>query len=123
MREMVVAIVEDDPGALKATERLVRAHGFRAEGFASAEAFLARESGQEPACLVLDIHLKGMSGMELRRYLNANGSRLPVIFITAADDHATRREAMQAGCVAYLQKPFSSRLLIDAINKAIGRSI
>jgi FixJ family two-component response regulator len=72
------------------------------------------------ACLILDIHLNGMSGIELRRRLNAVRSKLPVIFITAADDEVIRREAIEVGCVACLNKPFPPNSLIGAINKAIN---
>src|SRR5260370_26564495 len=105
---------------LKALERLLRAKGFDVEVFASAEAFLAGATTSEAACLVLDIHLDGISGIELRRRLTTSGSRLPVIFITALDDEATHKEAMEAGCVAYLRKPFPAHLLIGAIDKAAG---
>ena len=118
--QRVVAVIDDDVDILKAIGRLLKAHGFRLESFASAEAFLARDSAHELACLVLDIHLGGISGIELQRRLKASGCRLPIIFITAIEDDATRREAMAAGCVAYLRKPFAARLLIDAIGNAIG---
>jgi FixJ family two-component response regulator len=118
IRRQVVAVIDDDPGMLKAIERLLGAKGFDVEAFASAEAFLAGAAASEATCLVLDIHLGGMSGIELRRRLAESGSRLPVVFITALDDEATRKEAMEAGCVAFLRKPFLSHLLIDAIEKA-----
>jgi FixJ family two-component response regulator len=118
--QRVVAVIDDDVDILKAIGRLLKAHGFRLESFASAEAFLARDSAHELACLVLDIHLGGISGIELQRRLKASGCRLPIIFITAIEDDATRRDAMAAGCVAYLRKPFAARLLIDAIDSAMG---
>jgi FixJ family two-component response regulator len=117
-RRKVVTVVDDDPTMLKAIARLLGAKGFDVEAFASAEAFLAGGTATKATCLILDIHLSGMSGIELRHRLAASGSRLPVIFITALDDEATRREAMKAGCVAFLRKPFLSRLLLDAIEKA-----
>jgi FixJ family two-component response regulator len=117
-RRKLVTVVDDDPGMLKAIGRLLQAKGFDVEVFASAEAFLARSATTEAECLVLDIHLGGMSGIELRRRLVAAGSQLPVIFITALDDEATRKKATEAGCVAFLRKPFPSHLLIDAIEKA-----
>ena len=110
--------MDDDPALLKAIERLLSAHGFDVELFASAEAFLASVAANRMACLVLDIHLGGMSGIELRRHLTAIGCRLPVVFITAVTDDATHREAIDAGCVACLRKPFSARLLFDAIDRA-----
>ena len=92
------------------------------ETFASAEAFLACGATRPTTCLVLDIKLGGMSGIELRRRLKVSNPNLPVIFITAIDSEATRKEAMEAGCVAYLQKPFLSHALIEAIERATGSS-
>ena len=119
--QKVIAVIDDDPDMLKAIGRLLAAHGFRPEAFASAEAFLNRNWAREPACLVLDIHLGGMSGIDLQRRLKASGSRVPIIFITAIEDEAARGEAINAGCVAYLRKPFMARLLIGAIDDATGR--
>ena len=118
IRRKVVTVVDDDPAMLKAIQRLLGAKGFDVETFASAEAFLAGSAATKATCLVVDINLGGMSGIELRRRLAASGSLLPVIFITALDDETTRKEAMEAGCVAFLRKPFLSHLLIDAIEKA-----
>jgi FixJ family two-component response regulator len=120
IRRKVVAVIDDDPTMLKAIERLLSAKGFDAEVFTSAEAFLEGATASKATCLVLDIHLGGISGIELRRRLTTSGSRLPVIFITALDDEATHKEAMEAGCVAYLRKPFPAHLLIGAIDKAAG---
>ena len=72
--------------------------------------------------MLLDVHLGGMSGIALRRALSASGSRLPVIFMTAFDDEATRQQAQAAGCVAYLRKPFPGRVLIEAIAQAVPNS-
>ena len=116
----IVAIVDDDPGVLKGVERLLNASGFGTEVFTSAEAFLDSAAASKATCLLLDIHLGGMSGIELRRQLLASGSRLGVIFMTAVDDDKMQQDAMDAGCVAFLRKPFSARLLIDAIRKAAG---
>jgi len=120
MSRKLVAVVDDDPSMLKGVERLLTAHGFDTEVFASAEAFLERIAKPEPTCLVLDIHLGGMSGIELRRRLAASGSRVPVIFMTAFDDEMTHKGATDAGCIALLQKPFPAHLLIGAIDKAAG---
>jgi FixJ family two-component response regulator len=113
-----VALVDNDPGMLKALQRLLIAHGFDVEPYTSAEAFLSRNTGNEVACLILDINLGGMSGVALRRQLAASGSTLPVIFMTAFDSASTREEAMSAGCVAYLLKPFPASSLIGAIDQA-----
>ena len=99
-------------------ERLLWANGFGTETYTSAEAYLERAAASKATCLVVDIHLGGISGIELRRRLAASGSRHAVIFMTAVDNENTRREAMAAGCVAYLPKPFPANLLIDALGKA-----
>jgi FixJ family two-component response regulator len=112
-----VAVVEDDPSALKATVRLLTILGYATQGFASAEAFLDSDAARETDYLVVDIHLGGMSGIELRHLLSASGRALPVIFVTGAEDEATYREALAAGCVAFLRKPFEPRLLIAAIEE------
>jgi FixJ family two-component response regulator len=114
----IIAVVDDDPGMLRGIVRLLGAHGFGTRAFASAEAFLDDAEARSAACLILDIRLGGISGIELRRQLTASGARVPVIFITAVDDEVTRAEAMAAGCIAYLRKPFPAAQLIDAIDKA-----
>jgi FixJ family two-component response regulator len=111
-----VAIVEDDPSMLQGLNRLLSAHGFRVQTFASAELFLDDIANCGAECLLLDIHLGGISGIDLKRQLTASGSNLPVIFMTAIDTETTRQEAFDVGCVAYLRKPFLVKLLIDAIN-------
>ena len=115
IRKLIV-VVDDDTFMLKGVARLLNASGFDTETYGSAEAFLARTERCEVTCLLLDIELGGMSGLELRRRLAASGDAVPVIFITALDDDATRQAAIEAGCIAYLQKPFSGQSLIGAIN-------
>jgi FixJ family two-component response regulator len=85
-----------------------------------AEALLNSDAAVTANPMLLDIHLGGISGIELRRRLLASGSDCPVIFMTAIDDDATRKEAMNAGCVAYLKKPFAPNLLLDALEKAVA---
>jgi FixJ family two-component response regulator len=114
----VVIVVDDDPTFLKSVVRLLSVHGFATRTFGSAEALLESDAPGTAACMLLDIHLGGISGIELRRRLAASGSKCPVIFMTSIDDDATRSEAMKAGCVAYLNKPFAPQLLLDAIAKA-----
>jgi FixJ family two-component response regulator len=118
-RRKVIAVVEDEPSMLKGVGRLLTASGYDTEGFASAEAFLAGAIASEASCLLVDIHLSGISGIELRRRLAATGSTLPVIFMTAVDDETSYREALEVGCVAFLRKPFRAHLLIDAIRKVL----
>src|SRR4051812_41564520 len=115
----MIAIVDDDVGILKGIARLLIAHGFSAQTFLSGEAFLASASVATADCLISDIQLGGISGIELRRRLSAAGSRIPVIFITALDEDEIFRQAKEAGCVAYLRKPFEADLLIAAINQAL----
>jgi FixJ family two-component response regulator len=103
---------------LKGIERLLSVHGFVTETYASAEAYLERAALSEASCVVVDIHLGGISGIELRRRLMAAGSKLSVIFMTAVDNEEIQREAMAAGCVAYLRKPFPAKQLIEAIGRA-----
>jgi FixJ family two-component response regulator len=116
IQRKIVTVIDDDPAMLKALVRLLRNKGLDVKTFVSAEAFLAAPCNT--ACLILDIHLGGMSGIELRRQLVASGSKLPTIFITAVDDDALREEATEVGCVAYLRKPCPASLLMDAIAKA-----
>jgi FixJ family two-component response regulator len=120
-KQQRIAVVDDDRGLLAGLQDLLDAHGFATKVFASAEAFLDFYSAAiDIDCLLLDLHLGGMSGIELRRQLKASGSTIPVIFMTAHDNDAIRRQALEKGCIAYLRKPFSSRLLFDAIDKAAG---
>ena len=116
----VVIVVDDNAGLLKSVARLLAHHGIESRTFASAEALLESDSVQTATCLLLDIHLGGISGIELQRRLAASGSKWPVIFMTANDDEATRNEAMDAGCIAYLRKPFAGQVLLDAIGKAVA---
>jgi FixJ family two-component response regulator len=118
-RKETIAIVDDDPSMLRATEELLGAQGFSTRAFSSAEEFLVRGVAGQVDCLLLDIHLGGMSGIELRNQLKISRSTLPVIFITALDDEEIRGEARNAGCAAFLRKPYSARQLMDAIKKAI----
>jgi FixJ family two-component response regulator len=112
-----IGIVEDDPSMLKATEALLDAHGFSTMGFSSAEDFLARGVASHFDCLVMDIHLGGMSGIELHHRLEALGRSFPVIFVTALESEAVWQQALQTGC-ACLRKPGPVGQLVEAIAKA-----
>jgi len=114
-----VAVIDDNPSMRRSVERLLNANGFITEGYASAEAFLGNAQTGGVRCLVLDIHLGGMSGIELWHHLKQAGISLPVIFITAVDDEVLGQEAVKAGCIAYLQKPFPAESLVAAINRAL----
>ena len=117
----LVAVVDDDAAMRTSVERLLRASGYTTNAFASAEEFLRSGIVDRAIGLVLDIHLGGMSGLELRRRLRDAGATIPVVFITAFDDEATRREADALGYVDYLQKPFEASRLIGALERG-GRS-
>jgi FixJ family two-component response regulator len=116
----LVAIVEDDASMRKSIERLLQASHYETAVFASAEAFLQSKDLGDAIGLVLDIHLGGMSGIELRRRLAAVHSTLPVVFITAHDDMKTQAEAMALGCVDFLLKPFEPERLIGALGRGIA---
>jgi FixJ family two-component response regulator len=118
-RVTTVAVVDDDPSMLKAAADLLGARGFSASLFTSAEQFLDSGEAAYVDCLVLDIHLGGSSGIELRQQLTVSHPSLPVIFMTALDDEAIRQQALRVGCVACLRKPFPARELINAIEKAV----
>lgn len=113
-----VAVVDDDESACRALSRLLRAEGTQPVGYLSAEAFLADTKRPKFDCLVLDIQLSGMSGMELQRQLQASGSSTPVIYITAHDEPETREQAEAGGCVAYFRKTAAGQEVLQAIRRA-----
>ena len=119
-RALTVAVVDDNPSMLRSIQRLLNAEGFPVETYPSAEAFLDADGGSRAACVVLDIHLPGMSGLELRRRLTAANARLPIVFITAIGDETLEAAAMQLGCVAYLHKPFAPELLVAAVANCVA---
>jgi two-component system, LuxR family, response regulator FixJ len=121
-RPFPVICVEDDASLHRALRRLLCTGGFRVEVFSSAEGFLLSEQRLRADCLVLDIRLDGMSGLDLQEVLTAAGSTVPVVFMSAHDDPSTREQAQRAGAVDYLRKPFDDEVLIGAINRAIGRA-
>jgi FixJ family two-component response regulator len=117
----LISIVDDDHSIRRALRRLIRLAGFTTESFASAEDFLSSATLVLTACLVLDIHLNGgMGGFELQAHLVANRIVIPIIFITAHDDVATRERAQNSEAAAYLCKPFNDEVLLDAIRGVVG---
>jgi FixJ family two-component response regulator len=118
MPDRPVIVVEDDASMSKAIERLLRAAGFQSVAFASAEELMQTEAADTAACLVLDIHLPGLSGLELGRLLAASARPKPLIFITGQDEPSLRDEAQHLGC-AYFRKPFEGKALLEAIRQAI----
>ncbi len=116
-----IFVVEDDANLNLAVRRVLEGAGFRARSFASAEAALADASIGDADCFVLDIHLPGVSGLELHRRLMCSGVVAPVILITAHDDTIHPLTAREIGAAAYLIKPFSSVSLIEAVVHAVNR--
>jgi FixJ family two-component response regulator len=118
----LVAVVDDDASICEALESLLRSVGLRAMVYASAEDFLQSARLQDTACLIVDVHLPRMSGLELQRQVATADGRLPVIFITAHEDAGTRERALRAGAVAFLYKPFSDEALLSAVQGALQSS-
>jgi FixJ family two-component response regulator len=117
----LVAIVDDDDSVRSTLRELLRAAGFSSLAFDSAEAFLGSGHRQETACLITDIRMPGMSGLELRARLNAERCRIPTIFITAYGDEETRFKALREGAVEFLPKPFDDEVLVQSIRAALDR--
>ena len=115
----LVCVVDDDLSVLRALERLLRASAFAVATFGSAEAYLQSEHRATARCLVLDVHLTGLSGLELQERLAAAGARTPIVFISAWDDAAARDRARRAGAVCYLQKPFDDATFLGAVSRAL----
>jgi FixJ family two-component response regulator len=117
----MIAIVDDDEAVRVATRHLVRALGFETEAFSSAEEFLRSCAATQWSCVISDVNMPGLSGIELQRSLAAEGRNVPFIFITAFPDPAIQDRAMKAGAVGFLSKPFASGDLIDCIERALRR--
>jgi FixJ family two-component response regulator len=116
----MISIVDDDPSVREATKALVRSLGHTAATFASAEEFLSSDRRHETSCLIADVQMPGMTGIELQCRLNAGGCRCPVIFVTASPDSRIRAQAFAAGAVGVLGKPFRDELLIECLDGALA---
>src|SRR6266566_5036452 len=121
--DLIVSIVDDDVSVRRSTRRLLRSSGFQAEAFASAEEFLDSKSAVHTACLILDLRMPGMNGLELQRRLAQNGDRVPIIFLSAHGSEEDERSALRAGAVRFLRKPISKEALLSAIRDALKRLI
>jgi FixJ family two-component response regulator len=115
-----VSIVDDDDSVRIATTRLVRLHGFVAHDFSSAEAFLRSPQASRTSCLITDLKMPGMSGVDLYRRLIAEGNRLPVIFMTAFPEECSRTAALKAGAAGFLTKPVDGQTLVDCLQRALA---
>lgn len=117
----MVLVVDDDASVRKALRRLFRSAGYDVEMFATGVEFLAHRPPQAPACLVLDVRMPGISGLDLQQQLATSNPGLPVVVITGHGDEDVRRRALDAGAAAILYKPFDDQALLDAVARAIAR--
>jgi FixJ family two-component response regulator len=118
----LISIVDDDDALRNSLDDLIQSLGFRTQGFPSAEAFLSSSQARDTACLILDVRMPGMSGLELQRQIVAASWRIPIIFITSHADNGAQEQALEAGAVAFLYKPFREEELLNAIDAALKRS-
>jgi FixJ family two-component response regulator len=116
----VISIIDDDPSVREATQSLVRSLGHNAQVFSSAEEYLQSGGAFNSACLITDLHMPGMSGVDLQDRLIAEGRRVPIIFVTAYFEERVRARVMDAGALGFLRKPFSDESLIECLDKALN---
>jgi FixJ family two-component response regulator len=117
----LIAIVDDDPSAQQGLSSLLRSAGFQVESFASAREFLARSAAETPSCLVLDLQMPGLSGLDLQKRMAEVGLEIPIVFLTGHGDIPASVEAMKAGALEFLTKPFDDEKLLRAIDEAVER--
>jgi FixJ family two-component response regulator len=118
----LISIVDDDDALRNSLDDLIQSLGFRTQGFPSAEAFLSSSQARDTACLILDVRMPGMSGLDLQRQIVAAHWGVPIIFITSHADNDARARALASGAVAFLYKPFREEELINAIDAALNHS-
>ncbi len=119
MTENLISIVDDDESVRRTTTLLIESFGFRAAAFESAETFLRSDHLHDTSCLIVDVQMPGMNGLQLQSHLAAEGCGIPIIFITAYENNDSRQRAMQAGAAAFLGKPFSDDQLLQIIRSAL----
>jgi FixJ family two-component response regulator len=119
--DAVIAIVDDDPSVREGLSSLIRSAGLQVETFASAQEFLARPGAEAPSCLVLDLQLPGLSGLDLQRRMAEVGPEIPIVFLTGHGNIPASVQAMKAGAVEFLTKPFDEHDLLQAIQEAVER--
>ena len=117
----VISIIDDDDSMRDATRRLVRSLGLNADTFASAEEYLQSDRVHDTSCLITDLQMPGLSGVELQSLLLARGFSTPIIFITAFPDEGIRAHVLDAGAIGFLGKPFDEERLIDCLKIALGK--
>ena len=118
-KERIVAVIEDDESYRVAVQRLLQSAGLSARSFGSAEDFLDSGQQYETGCLISDIRMPGMSGLELQSRLNADHCPIPTVFITAHGDEKMRLQAMRGGAVKFFTKPFDGEILLEAVRAAL----
>jgi FixJ family two-component response regulator len=118
----VVSIIDDDVSVRAAVCRLVRSLGYAAHAFASADEFLKSQDANDTSCVIADVQMPGMTGLELQQQLRDQGRSLPVIFITAFPEEHLRAHAMKGGAVCFLSKPFDGTVLVECIDSALRQS-
>jgi FixJ family two-component response regulator len=119
--EPIVFVVDDDPSVREGIQSLLMSVGLRVETFQTPEVFLNRPRPDHPGCVILDVRMPGLSGLDLQRELAKNGPSIPIIFITGHGDVRMAVQAMKAGAVEFLTKPFREQELLDTVREAIGR--
>ncbi|MFZ0732181.1 MAG: response regulator [Candidatus Sulfotelmatobacter sp.] len=119
MTEDLISVVDDDESVRRTTTLLIESFGFRAATFESAETFLKSGHLHDTSCLIVDVQMPGMNGLQLQSHLAAEGCGIPIIFITAYENNDSRRRAMQAGAAGFLGKPFSDEQLLQTIDSAL----
>ena len=119
MTEDLISVVDDDESVRRTTTLLIKSFGFRAATFESAETFLKSGHLHDTSCLIVDVQMPGMNGLQLQSHLAAAGCGIPIIFITAYENNDSRRRAMQAGAAGFLGKPFSDEQLLQTIDSAL----
>jgi FixJ family two-component response regulator len=119
--DAIIAIVDDDPSAREGLETLIRSAGWRVETFVSAQEFLGRPGAEAPSCLILDLQLPGLSGLDLQKRMADVGLEIPIVFLTGHGNIPASVQAMKAGAVEFLTKPFDEQELVQAIQEAIKR--
>ena len=119
--DVVIAIVDDDPSVREGLSSLIRSAGLQVETFASAQEFLARPGAEMPSCLVLDLQLQGLSGLDLQKHMTEVGAEIPIVFLTGHGNIPASVQAMKAGAVEFLTKPFDEQDILRAIQEALER--
>jgi FixJ family two-component response regulator len=120
MTRGLISVVDDDESIRRTTTFLIESFGFRAAAFESAESFLKSGQLHDTSCLIVDVQMPGMNGLELQSQLAAAGYDIPIVFMTAYENKVSRQQAMQAGAVAFLAKPFGDEQLLQTVRLALG---